>query len=212
MRLYYFPGSCSLADHIVLEWIGVPYEAVKIDHDSIRSPRYLALNPAGTVPLLVDGDFMLTQNVAILCYLAERYPAARLFGDGSPRGRAEVMRWLGLLNSDLHPAFKPIFVPHRFLADPARATEIADTARQNVRKYLGILDTQLEKREWITGERSVADPYLLVMLRWATRLHIDLDGFGNLSRFMETQLLDVSVRRAILDEEGRVLESARATA
>jgi glutathione S-transferase len=150
--------------------------------------------------------------VAILCYLAERHPEARLFGDGTARSRAEVMRWLGFLNSDLHPAFKPIFVPHRFLADPARAAEIADTARKNVRKYLGILDTQLENREWITGERSLADPYLLVMLRWASKLKVDMDGFDNLSRFMDNLLLDVSVRRAILDEEGRLPEAARATA
>ena len=78
MKLYYFPGACSLADHIVLEWIGAPYETVELDRAALKSPEFLALNPNGAVPVLVDGDFVLTQNVAILCYLAERYPDARL--------------------------------------------------------------------------------------------------------------------------------------
>ena len=92
MKLYYFPGACSLADHIVLEWIGAPYRAVEVDVAGRRSADYLALNPSGTVPLLVDGDFVLAQNVAILFYLAELNPRARLLGDGSLSGRADVLR------------------------------------------------------------------------------------------------------------------------
>jgi glutathione S-transferase len=118
MQLYYFPGSCALADHIVLEWTGAKYEAIKLDRAATKSPEFLELNPSGAVPVLVDGDFVLTQNVAILSYLAELYPDARLYGDGTPRGRAEVMRWLGILNSDMHPAFKPIFGAARFHPDP----------------------------------------------------------------------------------------------
>jgi glutathione S-transferase len=78
MKLYYFPGSCALADHIVLEWIGAPYEAVKLDREGLKSPEFLALNPSGAVPVLVDGDFVLTQNVAILGYLAEQHPEGTL--------------------------------------------------------------------------------------------------------------------------------------
>src|SRR4026209_145939 len=83
MKLYYFPGSCALADHVVLEWTGAPYEAIKLDRAGTKSPEFLQLNPSGAVPVLVDGDFVLTQNVAILSYLAEQHPKARLFGDRS---------------------------------------------------------------------------------------------------------------------------------
>src|SRR5262245_667765 len=145
----------------------------------VKSREYLALNPDGTVPLLIDGDYALTQNAAILCYLADRHPEARLLGDGTPRGRAEVMKWLAFLNSDLHPAFKPIFAPSRFLPDANLAGAIADIARAHVRTHLGRLDRQLDGRGWLTGERSVADPYLFVMLRWAVRLDIGLDSFAN---------------------------------
>jgi glutathione S-transferase len=78
MKLYYFPGSCALADHVVLEWIGAPYETVKLDRAAVKSPEFLALNPSGAVPVLVDGDFVLTQNAAILCYLAELHPVTEL--------------------------------------------------------------------------------------------------------------------------------------
>jgi len=208
MQLYYFPGACSLADHIVLEWIGVPYEAIRMDRDSIASMEYLALNPTGAVPLLVDGNFHLTQNASILWYLADRYSAAHLLGEPTPQGRAEVMRWLSLLNSDLHPAFKPIFSPTRFLPDASRTDEIAEAARNTVRKYLAILNTRLDGRDWLVDQRSIADPYLFVMLRWAVRLNVELKGFEHLGRFLERMYADPGVRKAIIDEEGETAQAA----
>lgn len=207
MKLYYFVGACSLADHIVLEWIGAPYEAVRMTHESIRSTEYLALNPNGAVPLLIDGDFVLTQNAAILTYLADAHPEMHLLGDGSSRGRAEVMRWLSFLNSDVHPAFKPIFVPGRFLAEPAYARAIQDKASDRVSSYLDQIDRRLEGRDWLTDARSIADPYLFVMLRWATRLHVPVDGLLNLSRFAARMYADDGVRTAISAEEDVMKES-----
>ena len=204
MKLYYFPGACSLADHIVLEWIGEPYETVKMTPASVKSREYLALNPNGTVPLLVDGHFVLAQNVAILCYLADRHPTSWLLGDGSVRSRAEVMQWLAFLNSDVHPAFKPIFAPKRFLTDPGLAGAIAETARGHVRTYLGRIDKWLESREWLTDERSVADPYLFVLARWAVRVNVGLDGFANLSRFADRMYADPAVRKVIQAEDSAV--------
>jgi glutathione S-transferase len=204
MKLYYFAGACSLASHVVLEWIGEPYEAVKMTPASVKSSEYLALNPNGTVPLLVDGDLALTQNVAILCYLADKNPASRLLGDGTLRGRAEVMRWLGFLNSDVHPAYKPIFAPSRYLAEPGFAGAIADTARAQVRSHLERIDKRLDGRLWLTDERSVADPYLFVMCRWAARLDVGADRLANLARFTERMYADPAVRKVIQVEENAV--------
>jgi glutathione S-transferase len=202
MKLYYLPGACSLATHIVLEWVGAPYEAVKVERAALKSPEYLALNPNGAVPVLADGDFVLTQNLAILCYLAERYPDAQLLGDGTARGRAELMRWLGFLNSDVHPAFKPIFGPARFHPDPAAAPILAENARAQVRKHLGQLDQRLRGRQWLVDGRSIADPYLFVMLRWARRLGIDSSGLDGLARFFDRMQADPGVRAALGAEEG----------
>lgn len=200
MKLYHIPGACSLADLIVLEWIGAPHETVKMSRESIKSPDYLAINPDGRVPLLEHGDFSLTENVAILGYLADLYPEAYLLGDGTPRGRAEVMRWLGFLNSDVHMAFKPIFSPTRFLQNHALAGEIADTARIHVREHLKQLDAQLVRREWLTGNRSIADPYLFVILRWAIDKQVGLRGFENLVQFVDRMNVDAGVRAALAAE------------
>src|SRR5262245_1104988 len=126
MKLYYYAGACSLAGHIVLDWIGEPYETVRMTRAAVKSAEYLALNPNGTVPLLMDGTYVLTQNVAILTYLADLHPEMRMLGDGTVRGRAEVMRWLGFLNSDVHPAFKPIFGARKALAYAAFASPLED--------------------------------------------------------------------------------------
>jgi glutathione S-transferase len=210
MKLYYFPGACSLATHIVLEWLGTPYDTVRLDLASTKSPEYLALNPSGAVPLLIDGDFVLSQNAAILYYLAERHPSAYLLGDGTSRGRAEVLRWLSFLNSDVHPAFKPIFKPVRFHPDNTLARAIADTARTHVREYLELIDARLQGRDWLADRRSIADPYLFVMLRWATKLKVDLTGLDNLVRFFARMSDDAGVRASILEEEGRVAEASAA--
>jgi len=204
MKLYYFVGSCALADHIVLEWIGAPYEAQRMTHEDVKSPEFLAMNPNGTVPVLEDGDFVLSQNAAILTYLADLHPEAGLLGEGTPRGRAEVMRWLGYLNSDVHPAYKPIFLPGRYLPDSTQAEKIRETARGTVRKHLSHLNERLHGREWLADQRSIADAYLFVMLRWAVKLKIGLDAFPNLKRFSARMYDDPAVHRVLLAEEEAV--------
>jgi len=197
MKLYHMRGACSLADLIVLEWVDIPYDVVRVTRDTLQTPEYLARNPGGTVPLLEDGDFRISENVAILEYLADLHPEARLLGDGSARGRAQVMRWLAFLNSDVHGAFKPLFTPERFIADAAFADMLASAARQRIRKYLEMLDAQLAHRDWLTAQRSVADPYLFVISRWAIRKEVPLHGLRHLARFSERMYADQGVQRAI---------------
>ena len=210
MKLFYMRGASSLADHIVLEWARQPYEAVRMDRLGIKTPEYLALNPTGVVPLLVHGDFALTENVAILGYLSDLHPHLQLTGDGSPRSRAEVMRWLGYLNSDVHKAFRPIFFPRRYLPDDGLAAQLAATARSHVREYMQRLDAQLEGREWLTGTRSIADAYLFVMLRWAIGTKVGLYGFENLMAFVRRMHTDEGVHAALMIEEGLAPLSERA--
>lgn len=204
MKLYYFPGACALADHIVLEWTGIAYQPVRMTRDQIKSDEYLAINPNGNVPLLVDGDFTLTENAAILGYLAELHPDAKLLGDGSIRGRADVMRWLSYLNSDVHGAFKPIFSPANFMPDGSCVEALVAQARLQVASHLERIDRQMAGNDWLVGARSVADPYLFVMLRWAVAKNIAIDQFKNLSRFLERMYADPGVFAAIANEENEL--------
>jgi glutathione S-transferase len=199
MKLYYMPGACSMADHIALQWIGQPYVAQKMTKEGIKSPEYLTLNPAGAVPVLEIDGWALTQNVAILNYLADIFPEAGLGGDGTPKGRAEVNRWLSLLNADVHPAFHPLFGSTGFL-DAAAVELTKDKARAKLRELFGRADQQLQGRDWIAGTRSIADPYLFVVLRWAKATNVDLSGFDHLARFVERMLADADVQKVLADE------------
>lgn len=201
MKLYYSTGTCSLADHIVLEWIGKPYEAVRVSREERKSPAFLALNPAGAVPVLQDGDWVLTQNSAILNFLADTFPEAGLGGDGTPRGRAEVNRWLSFVNSDVHPAFKPLFGTTAYLEDEAIIGKTKDAARTSLRTLFERADAQLAAHEWIAGSRSIADPYLYVVTRWAKAQGVDLSGLDNLARFSARMEADTAVQK-VLAEEG----------
>ena len=198
--LYTKPGACSLADHIVLQWIGAPFEARVVDATQMKEPPFLALNPAGAVPVLVEGDWVLTQNAAILNYLADAHPEAKLGGDGTPQGRAEVNRWLALLNADLHPAFHPLFGSTKYLDNADAVDATRKQAMTKIRGFYERLDAQLAGRDYLAGTRSIADPYLFVTLQWAKRLKLDLGGLDNLQAFDARMRADAGVQAAMTAE------------
>jgi glutathione S-transferase len=200
MKLYYLPGACSLADHIVLEWIGQPYEIHRVGRDELKSPGYLRLNPNGSVPTLEHDGFVLTQNAAILHYLADLYPETLLAGGDTPQGRAEVNRWLALVNADIHPTFKPLFGATAYLEDAAMIERTKQATRDKLRTYYEQVDAQLDGRDWIAGTRSIADPYLLVTLRWARKFGVDLSGLANVERYITRMEDDPGVRAAVQAE------------
>lgn len=200
MKLYSSPGACSTADHIALHWTGGPFEVEVVTREACRSPEFLTLNPSGAVPVLRDGDLVLTQNAAILGYIADSRPEAKLAGDGSPRQRAEANRWLAFVNSDLHPAFKPIFGPARFIADEALHEAVQEHARTRVRALFELADRRLEGRQWLAGFRSYADPYFFMTLRWAEKTGVDLGGLTNLATFRRRMERDAGVQAALKAE------------
>jgi len=200
MKLYTKPGACSTAVHIDLSWTGAPFELEVMDAESMKSPAFRALNPAGAVPVLVDGDFVLTQNAAIVGYIADRFPQAGLAGDGSARQRAEANRWLAFVNSDLHPAFKPLFGPGAYIDDVSQFDAVKAAARKRVRALFETADRQLQGREWLAGFRSYADAYLYVTVLWAGRVGIDLSGLDALAAFKARMGADAGVQRALKAE------------
>ena len=200
MKLYTKPGACSLADHIALRWIDKPFEVQVMDAATMKAPEFLKLNPAGAVPVLEVDGWVLTQNAAILNFLADSFPESGLGGDGTPQSRAEVNRWLAFLNADLHTAFHPIFGSTSYLGDEAMIEKSKDNARRKLRGLFERADAQLAGKNWLTGSRSIADPYLFVTLRWAKGTKVDLSGFENLERFFLQMQADASVQQALKAE------------
>jgi glutathione S-transferase len=193
MKLYYMPGACSLASHIVLEWVGKPYETHKLSREELKGPDFLKVNPLGAVPALVDGDWAVTQNASILEYIAEQAPQSKLLGDGSARSRADVRRWLGFINSDIHKTFSMIFGASRFLGGEGAQKELAGSASKLLTKLFSQLDAQLAGKAYLTG-------YLYVVLRWAHAKEVDLSGQDNLAAFFKRMEADKGVQAALKAE------------
>lgn len=199
MKLYSFTGSCAFAAHVCLIWTGQPFELKMLSRQELASPQIRALSPNGKVPILEDGDLVLTQNAAILNYIAERFPEAGLLGD-TPRERALTHLWLGFINSDIHPAYTPLFGATAYLEDAAVIEQTKNHAKAQVRIFYEQLNTQLDGRDWLTGTRSIADAYLLITLIWASLVGVDLSGLDNLIGFGARMQVDPAVQQVIREQ------------
>jgi glutathione S-transferase len=167
-KLYYAPGACSLAAHIVLEEIGARFELSRVDlsANEQNSAQYLRVNPKARVPALSDGDWVLTEVPAILRYVAARYPAAGLW-PWEPRQEARCVEWLDWLSSTIHVAFVHVRRASRYATEPRAIEDVATTAKKTCRELWRAVDAKLGAGPWAIGERyTVADPYLLVYWTW----------------------------------------------
>lgn len=201
MKLYYLSGACSLAPHIALHWLGRPFETHRLTREALKGPEYLAINPMGTVPTITEGDWILTQNIAILEYIAEQDPTLNLLGQNTPRARAEVRRWLGFINSDLHKTFPLVFRPQRFVEDEGAQQALTANALRMLAELFATADRALEAGPFLTGDRkTVADAYLYVVTRWAHAKNVDVAGLKNLDRFYKKMEQDPGVQAALKEE------------
>ena len=197
MKLYGLPGACSLVDHIALNWIGKPFEYISVARDALKVAPYINISPLGAVPAIDDDGFTLTQNIAILEYLAEKNPEAKLLGGESLKARSEARRWLGLFNSDVHKTFSMIFGASRLVTEKPAQDELAASASARVRDMYVVADKHLAGRNWLSDERSVADAYLYVTTRWAKAKNVDLTGMPNLEAHFQRMSADPAVQAAL---------------
>lgn len=200
MKLYTIPGACSTGCHIALCWSGAKFDFEVVDHESLKKKEFLEINSAGQVPVLVDGQFVLTQNVAIMNYIADSFPQTKLLGDGSKQERAEALRWLAFVNSDVHGNFGLIFGGQRLSSDSKVIEALDQVARKRLVALYGKVDQQLVGKEWIAGFRSVADPYLFMTLTWAQKLKIDLSSYKNILQYFMDMQKDEGVKAAFKAE------------
>lgn len=173
--------------HTALHWIGLDHEIFETPRDYLKSPEYLAKNPAGAVPTLEHGDFIITQNIGILSYLDSQFPEAELFGaQGDAQQRALAYRWLAYANSDVHKQFPPFFSTPAFIGDDKALHErVKKAAAESILKTLQIADDHLTHREYVIDQICIADIYLFATLRWAKLVKIRLDSLANLQAYYE---------------------------
>ena len=181
MKLYYAPGACSLAAHIVSEEEGLGIELERVDlkaHTTAAGEDYCTINPKCYVPALkLDDGSLLTENIAILQYLGDRKPGGALAPPpGSPE-RYRLQEWLGYITGELHKAFAPLFREGSTDAEKAKA-------RENILKRLKFVDDALAEKPYLLGAAfGVADAYLFVILAWCDKVGIDISHFMRLTAF-----------------------------
>ena len=163
MKLYYSPGACSLADHIALHDADMKFDLVKVDlktHKLEDGRSYKEINPKGSVPALqFDDGEVLTENVAVLSYIADEDPALTVKGH---HGRYRLLEMLAYIASELHKSFHPLFDPKATQAEKKKAGEI-------VEDKLRFVATTFTGPYLFGPNVTVADAYLFVMLMWAAK-------------------------------------------
>ena len=170
LRLFYSPGSCARASHIALEEAGADFEAVLVDlkTGAHKTPEYMAINPKARVPALQTDRGILTENPAILAYVAQTYPAAKLAPLDDPFAFAEMQAFNAYLSSTVHVAMAMQFRASRYSDDPAVQKDLADNARRvSVDKFMLIEERLADGRPFVMGDSyTVADSYLVVFSGW----------------------------------------------
>lgn len=201
LTLYLAPGACSFVPHSMLELSGVAFEphSVKLHKNEQRSPEYLAINPRGQVPVLVDDGQVITQIVAILLHLDAKLPEAGIL-PASGLARTRALQTLVWMNNTVHPTFTHVFMPDKFTDDEAAKQAIRAHATKT---YQGLLDEiesmARQASPWMMGERPGAlDAYALTLLRWG--------GFAGIDPTTRPATWDLAQRFAALPAVARAVE------
>lgn len=203
-KLYYYPNNANLAPHVVLEETGVPYELELIDRErnAHKSAAYLALNPRGLIPVLVDGDLVLHEAAAICLHLADKHPEARLAPPLASDERAQFYKWLVFLTNTVQAELSTYYYPERLVDDAEAAAVVKAHAERRVGSMLDILEAALAHGPYLLGERySAADPYLMMLARWTRPMQRPAGTLPNLRRFLQAVVERPAVRRAF-EQEG----------
>jgi glutathione S-transferase len=208
MQLHHCPSTASMVPHILLEEIGVPYERVLVDraNNAHKSPAYLALNPNGLIPLLIDGDLVLYETAAICLHLCDVHPQAALAPAVGSAERAHFYKWLVWLTNTLQATLMVYFYPERWVdvGHTAAAQEVRRQSEARCGDLLDQLDTELARHggPWFLGDAySALDAYVFTLCRW-TR------GFSeaparerpHLGPYLQRILTRPAVQRALANE------------
>lgn len=198
MKLFYAPGACSLSPHIVAQEAGIDLQLVKVDTKTktiAAEGDFWAINPKGYVPALeLDNGEVLTEGPAIVQYLADLKPDAKLAPANGSWARTRLQEVLGYINSEIHKSYSPLF-------NPKTSEEVRAERKEYLRRRYALLDKQLAGRKYLFGDQfTVADAYLFVVTNWAKSTKVDLSDFTNLQAFQQRVAARPAVRAAMQAE------------
>ncbi|MEW6467191.1 MAG: glutathione transferase GstA [Pseudomonadota bacterium] len=182
MKLYYFPGACSMAAHIALREAGFDFDMEKVDlmggHKTESGTDFRTINPKGYVPaLLLDNGELLTEASVVLQYIADQKPGSGLAPAAGTMPRYRLMEMLNFIATELHKTFGPLF-------NPAASDDAKKSAIETIGKRMGYLDGQLAGKPYLLGDTfTVADCYFGTILGWCQYVKLDLSPWPNIGAY-----------------------------
>lgn len=204
MKFYFSTATCSTACHIAIEELGLDYTPIEVSWKRNENVAELnKLNPLGAVPVLVsEQGKILTQNIAILEYLANQKPSAHLIAEQGTWERSETISWMSFVASDLQKAFSPFFQSKNMTASEAAQKEILDFTTKKIQDLLKYIDQKLDGKEYIIAKQfTIADAYLFTILGWTKWVKISTIEYKNITSYMK-RVFNRPAVQSVLKKEG----------
>ncbi|MBU3710689.1 MAG: glutathione S-transferase [Limnohabitans sp.] len=199
LSLFYAPGACSMAAHIVMEESGEAYQPKRMDlaKGDQKTAAYLKIHPLGRVPALAldDGSY-LTENTAILPYLGQRFG----LWPTDPLAQVRALSVIGFFATNVHPAFAHIRRPERYTEEASAHAGIQAVGQRMFLSHLHQIDALYADREWLSGRYSVLDPYAWVFYVWGQRIGMPMSDLKNFTALKDRMLQRAAVQRVMADE------------
>lgn len=203
IKLFYAPHTCSLASHIALEDAAAEYAAVRISFadDEQRKPAYLAVNPKGRVPALATDRGVLTETPAMLAFIAQCFPQARLAPLDDPFLFAQVQAFNSYLCATLHVAHSHRMRGDRWADDPAAIAAMQRKVPKSVSACYDLIEQHMLRGPWVLGESyTICDPYLFTMAQWLEQDGVDPGRFPKVISHRRRMSERPAVQKAIAEE------------
>jgi glutathione S-transferase len=203
IKLYYAPHTCSLASHIALEDAGAEYATVRINFaaEEQRKPEYLAINPKGRAPAMVTDRGILTETPAILAFIAQSFPKAKLAPLDDPFLFAEVQAFNSYLCSTLHIAHAHRMRGYRWADDPSAIAAMQRKVPESVGACFELIEGKMLRGPWVMGETySICDPYLFTIAQWMEQDGVDPSRFPKVKDHRQRMSERPHVQKAVAEE------------
>ena len=210
LKLYYAPGTCALASHIALEEAGAAYDTVRLNfkNEDQKKPEYLKINPKARVPSLVTDRGIITETPAILIYIAQTHPAAKLAPLDDPYALAKVQAFNSYLCSTVHVAHAHRMRGARWADDPAAHEALKKKVPQTVGECFALIEREIFEGPWMMGkDYTVCDGYLYTLTQWLSADGVDVNKTPKIADHFRRVGERPAVQRALADEK-RELQSA----
>lgn len=208
LTLYFCPGACSTASHIGLEEAGAQYveKPIMLPKGEQKTEAYLKVNPRGKVPALdVDGK-ILTENTAILTWVAQKYADKKLM-PSDPFEMARAISTMAWFSNIVHPSYTHYMRPERFAPDAAAQPSVKEAGKSAFWTNLQEIDGLLAGKTWMMGnDFSVVDGYALVFYGWGIRAELPVKELKNYTAFIERMLKRPAVKKVLTSEESVILK------